>query len=166
MGRCIDETFTRFCNGLFEKSPPITIGITYYGTMQASETIIETEVSEGQTIAVPLPHMNFTPNGVTFARAIKETIVRYPHTRITIAEIGLSSGETQKAGEWLTSYIRAIKEIRHSDFQKHVMVHTVFESAEFSPGEWFFHVLNGCEPGQVCQFTRWGETLLQHIETE
>ena len=162
---CIDNMFSRDCTSSFSRTVPFTLGITYYGTMENSTESITLKPTLSRSILIPLPAMDFSPNPEYFSKTVKLALDKYPLTTITIAEIGLSSGNTQKAQEWLFSYSSVVQKETAVNFEKHIGIHTLFESAEFSTGEWFFHILDGCDTTTPCVFTPWGNALLNHIDS-
>lgn len=162
---CIDNFFSRECSEYYSQTIPFTVGITYYGTMQNKEEAVLIKPTPTLFLQMPLPEMDFSPSSRYFSRAIFSTAKRYKNSLITIAEIGLSSGDTQKTKEWLLSYSKIVQENHAKNLEKNIGIHTLFESAEFSAGEWFFHILDGCDTNAPCVFTPWGNALVNHIDS-
>ena len=162
---CIDTVFSGDCTSSFLQTAPFTLGITYYGTIKNSTESITLKPTPSRSIIMPLPVMDFSPNPEYFSKTVKLALDKYPLTTITIAEVGLSSGNTQKAQEWLFDYSNVVQKETAVNFEKYIGIHTLFESAEFSSGEWFFHILNGCDTNTPCVLTPWGNVLLNHIDS-
>ena len=162
---CADNLFTQSCEEKEIHIAPFTIGITYYGTMKNSSHNVFLKPNNRRVLQMPLPEMNFSPNSRYFFETIQQTTKRYPAAQVTIAEIGFSSGNTKKSLSWLREYTRTVQRIGAKNFEKKIGVHTLFESAEFSTGEWFFHIAEQCNTPTQCILTPWGNTLMRHISS-
>lgn len=160
---CIDNDFDGFCEDEQPPSDIDLIGVTFYGVMYPSEATVNLGADTGN-VTLPLPRMDFTPDSSAFKESLRSVVLRYEGVRVFTAEIGFSSGSVDTMTGWLNSYIFALRTLvdQKPAVLPELHFHSLYESAEFAAGEWFFHaVRGGCQPGQTCGLTAWGERLLE-----
>lgn len=151
---CQDDTFSGSCqrDGV---GPIDELGLTFYGTMSATDQTVE--ISDG--VSMSIPTHDFVPNAFWFGEALSDLYGIYD-VSIGVSEIGFSSGSADKMENWLQEYKSRVNVVTPAGDSTFIQIHTLFESAEFSAGEWFFHVAEGCN-GTACKLTPWGERLLE-----
>ncbi len=153
---CNDDNFSGLCNR--DKVGPIDeIGLTFYGTMSATDAAVN--IADG--VPMSLPDHNFVPNAFWFGEALSELYGVYD-VSIGVSEVGFSSGSTDKMETWLQEYKSRVGIVTPKGDSTFIQIHTLFESAEFSAGEWYFHMAEGCN-GSACKLTPWGERALAVI---
>lgn len=155
---CQDDAFTGSCERTREPVIDV-IGLTYYGHML--EGVEQIPITDTATIVRPA--IIVEPDAGNFQRALRTLRDTYDGT-VGVAEIGFSSGSLSRATEWLRMYKDAVKLELGYEQQHFIQLYTLFEGAEFSEGEWHFHLLDGCGDEESCQFTPWGMQVLEVIE--
>ena len=154
---CNDDTFAGACETTVEPTP-VTIGLTYYGHMEPSEETVE--LATGIEMAVPA--INVEPNTDLFRQTLRDVHERYPNTTLGVAEIGFSSGSIARMDGWLREYRDSVGLVLGYEEQHFIQLHTLFAGAEFSEGEWHFHLIGECgENNRSCDFTPWGERVME-----
>ncbi|MEW6407320.1 MAG: family 1 glycosylhydrolase [Patescibacteria group bacterium] len=163
---CIDDNFDGKCEEKREPAPIEILGITFYGTMKATTEIIDFGLPQKQTQPMSLPEYDFEPTPVYFQESVQGAIDLFGNnTEIGIAEIGFSSASIEKMAYWLFAYRKVIEDLYHQEEIKNrpfIQLHSLFESAEFSPGEWVFHLIGLCDENG-CGLTPWGKKVIEII---
>lgn len=158
---CIDDDFDLSCESTMAPSALHTIGVTYYGQMYLSDMDVTLTTDVGSA-TFPLPIMDFVPNSMEFGYVLNVLHTQYPNIHRTISELGFSAGNTNTQRAWLQDYLSVIEPlVRNGTLDGSVQIHTMFESAEFSAGEWFFHAVTDCHDSTSCELTAWGVVLLE-----
>lgn len=162
---CIDNDFDEKCEEKIEAAPIEILGITFYGTMQAGNETVEFGLPGKVGINMSLPEYDFAPNQIYFSEALEAVTDYFPNIKIGVAEIGFSAASVEKMAYWLISYKNAVEDFARTGKIKNtpfVQLHSLFECAEFSPGEWVFHLIGLCgEEG--CGLTEWGKRVIDII---
>lgn len=154
---CNDDTFSGACETTVE-SVPVTIGLTYYGHMEPGEETVE--LARGIEMTVPV--INVEPDPDLFRQTLRSVHERYPNTALGVAEIGFSSGSISRMDGWLREYRDAVGLVLGYEEKHFIQLHTLFDGAEFSEGEWHFHLIGDCgENNRSCDFTPWGERVME-----
>ena len=158
---CMDDNFDGACEDYREPSKIEVLGITFYGTMSSSDETVDFGRFGQQSSKMPLPNMNFVPTATYFKEALQAARQHFPDIEIRISEIGLSASNTSTMLDWLKAYQAVVDDLADAELVTPSMqIHTLFKSAEFSPGDWVFHLMEGC--GETpCKLTPWGEALLE-----
>jgi beta-glucosidase/6-phospho-beta-glucosidase/beta-galactosidase len=162
---CIDDNFDQFCETDGEIPNAVdVIGMTFYGTMHAGDETVELRKTPTPKL-LHLPVMSFVPDASDFDVALRALVYRYQTVAFTVAEIGLSSGKVDTMTDWLLSYrdVLAAFASERDQLENAIGIHTLFESAEFTTGEWHFHAIEGkcLHVGQACTLTPWGRRLME-----
>ncbi len=148
------------------------VGITFYGTMHVTEDTHVITLSSGEDIAFSIPAMDFSPDGTRFHTALSMMNARYPDLKMQVSEIGFSSGDTKQQGTWLTWYLDQVRSPTSAENPdanpqrfpiESIGIYGPFEGAQFSSGEWYFHLLTDCADG--CSFTPWGIAFTEILHT-
>lgn len=164
---CMDDDFDGKCETQSGVSVIDRLGITYYGTMHASADTVEEFGLPGrptQSLARrDFWPRDFTPLAPHFALALEWVLEHYGE-RITdgtltfgVAEIGFSDGAVRSQRRWLEDYLEAIEKLP----VQFLGIHAPFQHAEFSSGDFYFHLVDRCRP---CELTEWGEEFLEQME--
>jgi len=161
---CNDNNFSGSCD---DPEPAVleTIGSTFYGSMKADDKTVE--LADGIDMALPL--INVQPDADLFRRTLEDVYIAYGGS-VGVAEIGFSSAIPRQMELWLREYLSAAELAIPTDKSSFIQLHTLFEGAEFSEGEWRFHLLDGCgfdEFGEEegCQYTPWAEQVFEIISS-
>lgn len=159
---CLDNNFDRVCEDEVGGHFVEEVSLTFYGTTEAKEETVSFGLSGGEEVEMALPNMNFAPNAQAFEKALTELFDRYALALkgIGVAEIGFSASRTDTMVKWLNWYRTVIA--RNEKPIAFVELHTLFESAEFSVGDWVFHLVEGCL-SEPCQLTPWGEAIKKEL---
>lgn len=154
---CNDDALTGSCDTAVE--PVIkTIGLTYYGHMQPSGETVEL----APDIEMALPVINVEPDADRFRKTLRNVHETYPNTTLGVAEIGFSSGSVRRMDGWLREYRDSVALVLGYEEKHFIQLHTLFEGAEFSEGEWQFHLIGDCgENNRPCDLTPWGERVME-----
>lgn len=154
---CNDDAFAGVCDTTVEPAP-VTIGLTYYGHMEPSEETVELAAG----IALTVPAINVEPNADMFRQTLRDVHERYPDAALGVAEIGFSSGSIARMDGWLREYRDSVGLVLGYEERHFIQLHTLFAGAEFSEGEWHFHLIGECgENNRSCDFTPWGERVME-----
>ena len=155
---CIDDDFDEHCERT-ERGVVSLIGITFYGAMRDSRESVDFSLPSAvyPERALALPAIDVTPHAGFFSTALQTTITRYSTAEVRVAEIGFSSVDESLMALWLRRYADAAS---HQIASPAIGLHTLFSSAEFSPGEWQFHLVRGCVT-EPCELTTWGRAFLE-----
>lgn len=164
---CVDDGFEGYCEDPREPASFDVVGVTFYGTMKTGNEVVSLG-QEGMSAQLHKPDMDFQVNAAMFESALLLTIYRYEyHIGVVVGEIGFSSGTVDKMEGWMRSYLKAVLRLAAKYIQMLPVIgmHTLFESAEFSPGEWFFHAVGAigmeCTSDGKCGLTPWGDVLMK-----
>ena len=144
---CVDDDFDGSCEAVRDPALIDVFGVSFYGTMRAGAD----ELTLHERTTIRIPESDVRPDVRAFARALSDVKRRYSNQQVTVGEIGFSSADSAKQGQWLAEYQHAMRE--HSI--REATLHTLFEAAEWSGGEWRFHLAEGCS-GSPCRITPWG----------
>lgn len=159
----VDDVVGTRCADLPKTGAISELGVTYYGTMTASNRIMELPVSNG-TVRMALPNMDFAPDGRAFGDAMRDLAAAYSGIPLHVSELGFSSGKSGTQKTWLEAYLAEVRSGQNTDPSRVAVrtigIHSLFNVAEFSPGEWNFHLLDGCG-NEPCQLTTWGEEVIE-----
>ncbi len=160
---CLDNNFDNVCEDENEGHLVEEIGLTFYGTMEANSETVAFGLPEGEEVEMALPNMNFAPNAQAFEEALTQVFARYGEDvlGVGVAEIGFSASRTETMVEWLNWYRTVIA--RNEKPVAFVELHTLFESAEFSVGDWVFHLVEGCL-SEPCRLTPWGQAIQKELK--
>lgn len=156
---CNDNNFSGSCD---DPEPAVlkTIGLTFYGHMKADDKTVE--LADGIDMALPI--INVAPDADLFRRTLKDVYETYGGN-VGVAEIGFTSAIPRQMELWLRDYLAAAELALPANTPSFIQIHTLFEGAEFSEGEWQFHLLNGCGDEELCEFTPWGLQVLEIIRS-
>lgn len=154
---CNDDTFSGTCDTTVNPVP-ITIGLTFYGRTEPSEETVE--LAPGITMTRPV--INVEPDPDLFRQTLRSVHERYPEAPLGVAEIGFSSGSIRRMDGWLREYRDAVGLVLGYEEKRFIQLHTLFEGAEFSEGEWHFHLIGECgNNNRACEFTEWGMRVME-----
>jgi hypothetical protein len=159
---CLDNDFDEVCEKTIPASEVKILGLSFYGSLSpSSETVVLTD--QGKAMSLPL--YDFSPNAQLFEETLRKARDLFPKIEIRVSEIGFSAAKTETMIQWFRQYREVIEELFQENLisQPVVQVHTLFESAEFSPGDWVFHLVEGCNE-KPCQLTDWGKALINEIQ--
>lgn len=161
---CVDDDFDGRCEENRQPSSLEIIGLTFYGTMAASDEKADFGLYYGEDEnKIALPEMNFEPNADAFEEALYSLWERYPHLELRVSEIGFSASRTSTMISWLLDYKEVVEKLNKQEMiEASIQLHTLFKSAEFSPGDWVFHLVEGCGSSK-CKLTPWGGALLNQL---
>lgn len=154
---CDDDSFSGTCDTTVDPAP-VTIGLTFYGRMEPSEETVEL----APDVTMTRPVINVEPDPDLFRQTLRSVHERYPNAPLGIAEIGFSSGSIRRMDGWLREYRDGVGLVLGYDTKHFIQLHTLFAGAEFSEGEWHFHLIGDCgENNHSCDFTPWGERVME-----
>ncbi|MBI4449470.1 hypothetical protein HY634_00235 [Candidatus Uhrbacteria bacterium] len=162
---CIDNDFDGVCENVILPDDPAVrqLGITFYGTMAATAETVEFGLPGEVEQPLARRVLDFMSSGEHFRSAMVAVRERYADhiasgtLTVGVAEIGLSSGAPSDQLGWLEDYLAVAEE-----FELPFMgVHSIFEHAEFTSGEWFFHLIDQCDG--ACELTEWGSVFLETL---
>lgn len=165
---CVDDDFDNwpFNGGGCEQNvePAVDrLGITFYGAMDALDETVEFGLPGAETQPLARRWLEFESDQGQFRYALFFTLERYADEilkrglQVGVAEIGLSAGSTSTQLRWLEQYYDVMEELGVT----FAGIHGIFEHAEFSTGEWFFHLIARCE-GR-CELTPWGDVFASTV---
>lgn len=164
---CIDDDFDAWseqgeCERLVEPAVD-RLGITFYGNMAGTNQLIDFGLPGQATRPLARRWLDFESDQGQFRHALTFTIERYRAEmkarglEVGVAEIGLSAGNSSTQLRWLEEYYTAMEE----NGVLFAGIHGIFEHAEFSTGEWFFHLIARCQG--ACELTPWGEVFARTV---
>lgn len=163
---CVDDDFDGLddnqdvlCGALPPSSVGWELGITYYGNLYSAGIVLEMPLIDGGVVLVAAPYVDVTPQPKLFGHILEIMQTAYPLTVLHVAEVGFSSASLEKMVDWLTAYLFEIadREIPIASFA----LYSPFEEAQFSSGEWFFHMFSRCAESASCiALTSWGKEAL------
>lgn len=164
---CVDNDFDGVCESTILPDDPAVrqLGITFYGTMAATGDTVAFGLSGEVEHPLARRSLDFVPDADHFRDAIVMAQDRYADQIaggtlvIGVAEVGFSSGDTSEQLAWLEGYLAAAEDLA----LPFMGLHAIFEHAEFSSGEWFFHLIDRCDG--PCELTDWGSAFLQALRT-
>ncbi|MBI4434798.1 hypothetical protein HY635_03235 [Candidatus Uhrbacteria bacterium] len=165
VGGCIDDDFDGVCES---SRPPAVdrIGVTFYGVMHASRDTTEFGLPGWRPELVLARRefypSDFAPDPTQLRAALTRIETRYTE-RITdgsltfgVAELGFSSGNPTTQLSWLDDALAVI-----GDFPvRFLTIHAPLRHAEFSSGDWYFHLVSRCCPPEL---TDWGRLALDAL---
>jgi hypothetical protein len=162
---CIDNDFNGKCEEIREPAKIDILGITFYGTMGAKEETIDFGLPKELGVLMALPEYDFTPNSTQFLKALETTASRYPNIKIGVAEIGFSAVDLKKMIDWFSVYTNIAENLHKTGKIKNkpfIQLHSLFECAEFSQGDWTFYLVDACDE-MGCNLTDWGKAVIKEI---
>lgn len=154
---CNDDSFSWSCDDP-ESAVLETIGLTFYGHMKASgDTVALTN-----EVDMALPIINVQPDADLFQLTLEGVYETYGGN-VGVAEIGFTSARSRQMERWLREYLGAAELALPDEMPSFIQLHTLFQGAEFSEGDWQFHLLDGCGDEELCEFTPWGMDVFEVI---
>lgn len=162
---CIDDTFDGECER-FEFPAVDRFGVTFYGVMHASRDTTEFGLpnrSPTHTLARrEFYPTDFAPDPEQLRAALTSIETRYTERiadgriEFGISELGFSNGNPTVQLGWLTDALAVI-----ADFPvQFLTIHAPLAHAEFSSGDWYFHLVSRCCPPEL---TDWGRLALDTL---
>jgi hypothetical protein len=163
---CIDDGFDGDCER-FEFPAVDRFGITFYGVMHASRDTTEFGLPNRSPTHVLARRefypTDFAPDPDQLRQALTRIETRYAKQiadgRITlgVAELGFSNGNPTVQLGWLTDALSVLE-----DFPvQFLTIHAPLRHAEFSSGDWYFHLVDRCCPPEL---TEWGRLARDTLE--
>ncbi|MDP3771581.1 MAG: hypothetical protein Q8R16_04725, partial [bacterium] len=162
---CIDNDFDGRCES---SQPPAVdrIGVTSYGVMHASRdtTMFAMPGWRPEHILARREFYatDFVPDPAHLRAMLARVETRFIE-RITdgslqfgVSEIGFSSGSAATQLGWLDDALAVIEEFP----VQFLTIHAPLAHAEFSPGDWRFHLVDRCCPPEL---TDWGRRALDTL---
>lgn len=156
---CDDDNFSNACHNSTDPVS-ITIGLTFYGHMRTDDKTVE--LVDGVNMSLPV--INVEPDADLFGHTLEDIYSAYGGD-VGVAEIGFSSAVPYRMEQWLREYLSAAELALPTNTPSFIQLHTLFEGAEFSEGEWRFHLLDGCGDEEPCESTPWGMQVFEVISS-
>ncbi len=162
---CIDDDFDGACE---RSRPPAVdhIGVSFYGTMHASRDTTEFGLPGWRPEPIlarrEFHPTDFAPDPVQLRAALTRVETRYIERiadgtlALGVAELGFSNGNPTVQLDWLTDALAVLEEFP----VRFLTIHAPFQHAEFSPGDWYFHLVDRCCPPEL---TDWGRLALDAL---
>ncbi|OGH70722.1 MAG: hypothetical protein A3C90_02910 [Candidatus Magasanikbacteria bacterium RIFCSPHIGHO2_02_FULL_51_14] len=164
---CIDENLDGTCDEQVEPPSRFEIGVTFYGTMSSSGDAVTIGESAAAGRIMVIPAIDVAPSAERFAEALQMVADEYSGILIAVAELGFSGANTSEQVGLFTEYLARMRSPDEPDDGRipvsYVFLHTLFQAAEFGPGEWLFHLIDECLAADECVLTNFGVALLARL---
>jgi hypothetical protein len=141
-------------------------GITFYGSMWVgSDPPMLVRVDDETTLTIGVGIEDPSPSSTAFEAALSSTLERYPWMTVHVAEIGFTAPPfSGKQRQWLRAYLEVYDRVQEaiSPNVGSIGIHALFQHAEFTSGDHFFHLATGCGTS-FCEVTPWGRDVLDEF---